>query len=161
MLTIPNHFLGLNMFGNSFQDYLFHHFPHYQDDGDQAEVLGPSFLKIGVAFGFFQSSGTSPACHDLSKTTKSNLTKTSASSLSTHGRNPSGPMCQKRMQNCHSLMKTWLSSGRHLQGKTAFKWETTHENPVWRRNFVLHMVVLSSGWGSSHYSPQQYPCTKT
>lgn len=91
MLITPNH-LVLDLFGK---------FP-----GLFVPSPSPSLLKTGVRFTFFQSPGTFPACHDSSKTIKSHLTITgSASSLSTHGRNTSGPMCQKRTQTLSFLLR--------------------------------------------------------
>lgn len=50
------------------------------------------FLKTGVTFAFLQYSGTSLSLHDQSTILENDLTVTSASSHSTRGCIPSGPM---------------------------------------------------------------------
>jgi len=45
MLTSPSHLLVLQVPGNGFQDYSFHHTPRYQGDADQPVVLQILFLE--------------------------------------------------------------------------------------------------------------------
>lgn len=76
------------MFGNRLQDYLPYHFP--RDYGEDYQPAAPrsSFLALlekGVTFGLFQSSGTSPSSHELSKTVRTGRTMMPASFLSTCG----------------------------------------------------------------------------
>lgn len=51
-----------------------------------SSMVSPSypFLETGIAFAFFQSSGTNPDCHNLSQMIGSGLAMGSASCLSTH-----------------------------------------------------------------------------
>lgn len=58
MSATPKHLLIFNRFGNSFQDYLLHYFPRYQDKVDRPVVLRIfllALLKIGVILIFFLS----------------------------------------------------------------------------------------------------------
>jgi len=95
MLTTPDNLLFLHLLDDDLQDELLHHLSR---DGAEADwpvvpwVLLLAFLKIGVTLAFLQSSGTSPVLQDLSKMMENGSAMTSASSLSTRGCIPLGPM---------------------------------------------------------------------
>lgn len=100
------------MLGNGFQGYLLHLLPRDQYEADQPVAHWIFFLVlIGVTLDFFQSSGSSPDYHHVSKIIESTLRITLTRFLSTFGYILSGPMdlCMFSFFNC-SL--TWSSSTR-------------------------------------------------
>ena len=110
MMTAPDQFLVFHVFANSFQEDFLHHLRRFRG-GAGWPVVPQIFLLILLQdrrdVAFFQSSGNSPNHHGLSKIVESGLTMTPASSLSTHGCIPSGPMdlCVSGLCKC-SL--TWF-----------------------------------------------------
>jgi len=92
MLTTPDNLLYLHLLKGNIQNELFHHICR-EGEADWPVVPWSSFfLKTGVTLAFIQSSGTFPVLQDLSKMMESGSAMMSASSLSTHGYMPSGPM---------------------------------------------------------------------
>lgn len=81
MLAIPNHHLILHDPGNGFQEYLLHTFlgievrlTSLQYSRSSFAILNMGVMFVGLFGFFFQSSGASPDCHDLSKVNESGLT---------------------------------------------------------------------------------------
>jgi len=70
MLTVPNHLLVLNKFGNGFQSYMLHHLLWDRGDTNQpvvVQILLLVLLDSKSDLTFFQSSGISTYHHDLFK----------------------------------------------------------------------------------------------
>lgn len=77
MLTTPSHLFIFKVFGNGFWEDLLAYLPGVEGDVDWLVALWilflALFLKIAVAFAFFQSFGTSPNHPDLSKIVETEL----------------------------------------------------------------------------------------
>jgi len=95
MLTIPDDLLLFQLLGDSIYDKLFHHF---SKDGGETDwpIVSQTFLldlfEDQSYIDYPPSSGTTPILQVLSKMIESGSAVISASSLSTHGCIPSGPM---------------------------------------------------------------------
>ena len=95
MLTTPDNLLFLHLLRDDMQNELL---DHLSRDGSEVDwpvvpwVLLLALFEDWSDAGFLQSLGTSPVLQDLSKMMESGSAMTSASSLSTHGCIPSGPM---------------------------------------------------------------------
>jgi len=95
MLTTPDNLIFFQLDGDDILNKLPHHLSREEVRITCLYLPRSSFLpflRIGVIMAFFQSSGTCPILHNLSKMIESGSAITSASFLSAHGCIPLEPM---------------------------------------------------------------------
>jgi len=130
MLTTPDNLLFLHLLDDDLQDKMLNHLS--RDGGEADRPVVPWVLLLALFedwsdIGFLQSSGASPVLQDLSKMMESSSAITSASSLSTYGCIPLGPMDLWVSR----LLKRSLTQSSSTKGKSFSLWASSVASGAW------------------------------